>query len=98
MFIINFDDDWKAAFRHGFTKGLAAPVTLFHSEPAPEFEIYYLPSPTKCSAVESFADDWRHIGDDFYDVIEKYGPNETKQENCRKGNSDEKSKKQCEHW
>lgn len=63
MFVLDFDADSKQAFTHGFVKGLAAPVCLFHSEPAPKPRI--IPPLVRvghASVREAMRADWQKVG------------------------------------
>ena len=63
MFILDFDADGKQAFKHGFLKGLAAPVCLFHSEPAPKARVVLpLVRVGRANARDALRSDWQKVG------------------------------------
>lgn len=73
MFVIDFDATPAKSFMHGFTKGLAAPVMLYHAETAPT-----IPSiePVRVGGRKSqcaLASDWARIGSDMRAVIDRHG-------------------------
>lgn len=73
MFLIDFNHSRKKAFVHGFVKGLAAPVMLFHFEYAPVVpQVPYL-MPTTMPIHDVLANDWLRIGEDMTRVIERHG-------------------------
>lgn len=73
MYVIDFRNSRRKAFAHGFMKGLAAPVMLFHSEQAPALpQVQYLVPPTT-PIHDVIASDWRRIGADIARVIERHG-------------------------
>lgn len=83
MFILNFDSSATKAFAHGFVKGLAAPVMLYHNEYAPPLPIVqYLPV-SNVTTSDNVAADWQRVGNDFHCVIDSYGTN-TKQSSSKK--------------
>lgn len=72
MFVIDFKLSRKQAFSHGFLKGLAAPVMLYHAEAAPDLpaaNYVVLPS---VSPAQAIAGDWMRIGSDMQNVIKKH--------------------------
>lgn len=72
MYLIDFNCSRKKAFAHGFMKGLAAPVMLFHFENAPSLpQVQYI-MPTTTPVSDVLANDWRRIGDDMARVIERH--------------------------
>lgn len=71
MFILDFDSTATRAFLHGFVKGLAAPVSLYHVEnqpDAPRFPQVVAPSYDVQTAMQK---DWTRIGTDFQKVIDE---------------------------
>ena len=73
MYLLNFKDSPQQSFAHGFLKGLAAPVMLFHSEAAPPVpEVEYLQPPIG-SVRDALAGDWKKIGGDMKVVIGRHG-------------------------
>ena len=73
MVIIDFSNSSKQAFKHGFLKGLAAPVMLFGNFNAPpllEIKQISFPNITDDQALNN---DWLAIGSDFNNVITRYG-------------------------
>lgn len=68
MFVIDLGSTAKDAFVHGFVKGLAAPVCLFHSEPLPKLVdvmtvVYQADSPA-----QRMAQSWSAVGNDMRKV------------------------------
>jgi hypothetical protein len=73
MFLIDFQQSPRRAFLHGFLKGLAAPVMLFHAE-APLALPSITPLPVRrVSDAEALAGDWRRVGADLGAVIARHG-------------------------
>jgi hypothetical protein len=70
MFILDFNTDTFRALRHGFLKGLAAPVSLHHTESVPKVRVNYVHPQTADSACEAMRSDWVKIGRDLQGVIE----------------------------
>ncbi len=71
MFIIDFNSNSRSAFWHGFVKGLAAPVCLYHSEALPAIKVEYVKPSVAPSAKDALALDWRHVGQDLRGVIDE---------------------------
>ncbi|TXH38826.1 MAG: hypothetical protein E6Q94_01620 [Burkholderiaceae bacterium] len=69
MYVIDLDSTAKDAFVHGFVKGLAAPVCLYHSEPLPKLAnvmtVVYHPHSPK----QDMARSWAAVGEDLRKVI-----------------------------
>lgn len=73
MVIIDFSSTSKKAFLHGFSKGLSAPVMLFGKFNAPPLRKYDLVvSPAKDDGL-MLENAWSKIGQDFKNVMTKYG-------------------------
>lgn len=73
MFVIDFDRSHRQAFFHGFVKGMAAPVMLYHAEQAPAVPyVTYLEAPNT-SVGQTLAADWWRIGGDLQRVIDRHG-------------------------
>ncbi len=72
MYILDFENSPHQAFLHGFAKGLAAPVCLYHIEPPPVIPHTFItpPSLTVRQAIES---DWARVGSDFNEAVSRYG-------------------------
>lgn len=71
MFILDFDKKPSAAFMHGFVKGLAAPVSLFHHEEAPAVpEVTPIASP-RIGVQQAMARNWVRVGTTFYRLIDE---------------------------
>ena len=65
MFILDFDSDSPRAFVHGFIKGLAAPVCLYHSEALPKVRVQHVQPCLSKSAAEAIGTDWARLGSDI---------------------------------
>lgn len=73
MFLIDFKRTPTQAFRHGFLKGLAAPVMLFHVEAlSPPRLVPPVPMPERTDA-EALAADWRRVGSDLRAALARHG-------------------------
>lgn len=72
MLIIDFNQSAVQAFEHGFLKGMAAPVMLFHSESAPEIPQYVTVVAPDTPLRQSLLGDWYRIGDDMKKVISSH--------------------------
>ncbi|MFM8441994.1 MAG: hypothetical protein ACKN9W_01475 [Methylococcus sp.] len=72
MAIINFSDTSQQAFLRGFQKGLASPVMLFGSFQAPRMDAIPQISVPAIDAREALENDWRVIGIDLNNVIQRY--------------------------
>lgn len=73
MFLIDFKRTPPQAFRHGFLKGLAAPVMVFHAELLPDIPaIAPVPLPAR-SDREALAGDWRRVGGDLRAALARHG-------------------------
>lgn len=70
MFILDFSSDKRSAFLHGLLKGMAAPVSLSHSEPLPQVRVKYVRPVLAESVTEAIRSDWRKIGCDLASVID----------------------------
>lgn len=73
MIIIDFNTSWKKAFKHGLSKGLAAPFMIYGHFKAPEIKrvnLIQLPDVSVSEAIES---DWRAIGLDIEEAAREYG-------------------------
>lgn len=62
MYFIDLDSTAKDAFAHGFVKGLAAPVCIYHSEPVPKLAevttvVYHSRAP-----MQGMAQSWESVG------------------------------------
>ena len=69
--IIDFNTTSRQAFKHGFIKGLAAPVMLFGNFAAPTLPI--IPAiQLDFNQQNAFDKDWQEIGKDFRKVIANY--------------------------
>lgn len=73
MVIINFSDTKKQAFLRGFEKGLAAPVMLFGNFQAPKVDVIPQISVQSIEIREVLENDWKAIGTDLRNVIERHG-------------------------
>lgn len=73
MFIINFKRTPEQSFRHGFLKGLAAPMMLFHVEELPAPTVVGPVTLMNRSDAEALAGDWRKVGNDMRSAIVRYG-------------------------
>lgn len=72
MFLIDFQRTPAQAFRHGFLKGLAAPVMLFHTEALSLPAVAPLVTPLRSDS-EALAGDWRRVGGDLRRAIARHG-------------------------
>jgi hypothetical protein len=72
MFVIDFKKTPRQAFLHGFVKGLAAPVMLYHSEPAPGLPLPMYISLPAVPSEKALAGDWLRIGNDIQNAINKH--------------------------
>lgn len=77
MQLIDFNDSKAGALAHGFLKGLAAPVMLFHTEAAPKVPPVTFLQPVMRSDFESMQHDWKMIGSDMQSVVKRYEQNQT---------------------
>lgn len=77
MFIIDFKSSAFEAFTHGWIKGLAAPVMLFHRETAPSIPPVQYIDPRKQFAANSMEGDWHRILGDVNRVISNNVPAKT---------------------
>ena len=74
MFILDFNRTASQAFAHGFLKGLAAPVMLYHVEPSPTIKLVEFVMYPTLPTDRVLAGDWHRIGVDLNSVIEReYG-------------------------
>ena len=73
MFTLDFRGGRRRALAHGFLKGLAAPVMLYHLEDAPSIPQFVEIKPPNYSIAEALAGDWVRIGKDMSKVIEQNG-------------------------
>lgn len=73
MFLLDFRRAPAQAFRHGFLKGLAAPVLLFHAEPLPPAAIVAPVAMPERSDREALAGDWRRVGGDLRAALARHG-------------------------
>ena len=80
MFIIDFKNGPARAFMHGFMKGLASPVVLYHVESAPAIPKISYVYPSNTTIAEAIAGDWQRIGTDLYNVISSNDPTQIKQQ------------------
>lgn len=73
MYLIDFDSTPAKAFLHGVMKGMAAPVMLYHREPAPAIpKVLIKPQANKLSVQQQLANDWLKIGGDLAAVMERH--------------------------
>jgi hypothetical protein len=71
MFILDFDRKPSAAFVHGFVKGLAAPVNLYHNEAAPAVpEVVPIASP-RIGVRQAMERNWGRVGATFSSLIDE---------------------------
>lgn len=78
MLIIDFTSSRKKAFRHGFVKGMAAPLMVFGSFSAPalpQIEPVRVPN---TSPRESMRHDWEMVGRDLRKAMLDYGEIQSK--------------------
>jgi hypothetical protein len=75
MVIIDFSETERQAFLRGFEKGLAAPVMLFGHFQAPTVATIPQITVQPIEAGEAIENDWKVIGADLRNVIERYGKN-----------------------
>ncbi|MDR0380358.1 MAG: hypothetical protein LBI62_10545 [Candidatus Accumulibacter sp.] len=72
MFTLNFKHTSRQAFFHGFMKGMAAPVMLYHFEQAlPIPAVERIQSDVK-SVKEALSRDWARVGNDMRAAIDSY--------------------------
>jgi hypothetical protein len=72
MYVIDFKVTRRQAFAHGFLKGLAAPIMLYHTEyltKAPD--VVYITAPTS-PPERALAGDWARLGNDIQTVIDRH--------------------------
>lgn len=62
MYTVSFLNSRKAAFFHGFVKGLAAPVHLFNSENAPALPPIAKVDYRGRSPMSAMRSDWKCVG------------------------------------
>lgn len=75
MFIIDFQSDDREALVHGFLKGLAAPVMIYHSEAAPKaVEVHYVEPEYVDTAADAARSDWLQVGRAITKAIEDESP------------------------
>lgn len=72
MFILDLHSTPKNAFLHGFVKGLAAPVTLYHSEPAPGLPDIRPVAVESVGAATWMRRDWMRVGADLRSSCHTY--------------------------
>lgn len=70
---IRFSEPRKHAFRHGFLKGLAAPVNLFGDFEVDPLIRDFEPRPLEQRPLGTVADDWRKVGEDLRAAIAQHG-------------------------
>ena len=73
MFLIDFNQTSVQAFAHGFLKGLAAPVMLYHREPAPSIPAPVILTLPPADTAASLASDWMRISNDLARVVQRHG-------------------------
>lgn len=73
MFTLNLNHSRRNAFAHGFLKGLAAPLMLYHKESAPALPDFVQIQPPQYPIAEALAGDWMRVGLGLSVVIEKHG-------------------------
>lgn len=78
MFVIDFENSPAAAFWNGFIKGMAAPVSLYHNEPAPGIPSYKFVEPPSVEVGLALSGDWVKIGADMNKVIYQHGQTDKK--------------------
>lgn len=69
MIILDFSNTSKQAFKHGFMKGLSAPVMLFGQFTVPPLREIKPITPPSINDEQALANDWKAIGMDFNKVI-----------------------------
>lgn len=72
MFVLDFKHTSRQAFFHGIMKGMAAPLMLYHVEPA-----LHIPAPAPIrpcmpSVKDALVRDWARVGDDMYAALDAH--------------------------
>jgi len=73
MVTINFSDTKGQALLRGFEKGLAAPIILFGHFQAPNVNPILQVTIQSIEIGEALDNDWKAIGTDLRNVIERHG-------------------------
>jgi len=77
MQLIDFNNSKGFALAHGFMKGLAAPVMLFHFESAPSVPTVNFLKPATITDYEAIKHDWEKIGNDIKAVVTRHEQTKT---------------------
>jgi hypothetical protein len=78
MFLLDFTHSPGSALLHGFMKGLAAPVVLYHQEYAPAVQNLTPVVVPSGHVTDRLAEDWSRIGVDMNNAVARYGSPATK--------------------
>ena len=74
MLIVDPDSTPSEVFKHGFWKGLSAPLSCYLQYELPPLSDEKIKPirPLKKSAAEALRSDWEKVGQDMYRAIQKY--------------------------
>ncbi len=73
MLMLNYEATQAESFRHGFIKGLAAPIMLFGSFQVPKTIDVITVEATQQQVANPLANDWAMVGHDLRSAISAYG-------------------------
>lgn len=73
MLMLNYEATQAESFRHGFIKGLAAPIMIFGSFQVPKTIDVITVEATQQQVANPLANDWAMVGQDLRSAISAYG-------------------------